>query len=298
MMSLRSPARLNPASLLLAIAILATSVYWLKPLGVLFLDVFGLVGHLESGKDLTVRMDWQPAAVALTVSPESADAAELRWELQRLRSENTLLKSELKNLAFFRKRLGYDLRALSCDRIGEWSRLDRHLFLVNVGADFGVLAADRVIQGERMVGRVVSVAGRCSLVQGTASAFTQEIVNIEGVEEEYVWQGEGRGMAHIRVPETVAEKALGGQVFLAESTSLAGGLVIGRVVGLDEEPSGGMVHLKAESIPISPEHPLLILQALDREPLEAIEQRDELAKLKSRVAELELTKLRLELMRK
>ena len=102
MMSLRSPARLNPASLLLAIAILATSVYWLKPLGVLFLDVFGLVGHLESGKDLTVRMDWQPAAVALSVSPESADAAQLRWELQRLRSENTILKSELKNMAFFR----------------------------------------------------------------------------------------------------------------------------------------------------------------------------------------------------
>ncbi len=286
-----------PATTFLVVAVaLFLSPNWMPSLTRAFLASYAWTRGYSRGHQ-SVAVGWQEGEGWLAPQPESGRLERLEWDLRRLLRENESLKREFMTLGASRKRVGADLLFLRCELIGSLCRLDKDLWVLNMGEDFAVKEGDGLVQETRFIGHVISVAETCCLAEGTAARFSSFAVHVGDDPEIYLWKGDGEGRGRIHAPERLSE-AVGRKVYLAESSSLGGGLVLGEVVGFDGAPEGGMIFLIARCALLDPGQPLFIIQPRELKTLGLFERRDELAKLRGQINEIELLKLRMELLRK
>lgn len=293
MFSSTSPTKVPLSSFIAVLALACLSTVWMPALSDLFLKTLSMAS-LEKKSE---RAEWKKGEELFCVKASETDLARLRWENERLSRENEILRREIADLGAFRKSMGGDLRFVSVGLVSLVSRIDRHLLVINAGRDAGVREGDWLVQGFRLAGTVSSVAESCSLVEGLAVKGARLIARIEDLEGEFLWTGDGGGRARIQAPEGCSAVTEGRKVYLSSPASLGGGLLLGKIVGLEDD-MGGMVQLVAKAVPLDPAGRFHVIQTGTYMSPELFMQRDRLSTLKGEVKKLELQRLRAEMLRK
>ncbi len=215
----------------------------------------------------------------------------LSEELKELRIENA-------RLGLYRKKFGEDVTCLSSQILMRWSNLDQGVWLLDVGGDYGVAKGDLVAQDFRLVGRVVSVAERSCLVESIGTEASPISIRMdEGLSHLLMW-GKGGYMGEILVREDQAKSFMNKEVVLDAPLSLYGGLLVGHGIGLAEDEGGGMVRLLIRLFRPDVEQTCWVLKDKERRQRGLYWDRDEAAELKNKLRDLEMSKLRSELLKK
>ena len=63
--------------------------------------------------------------------------------------------------------------------------------VIDAGMDFNVSEKDWVLAGRDLVGRVVAVSESCALVESYTQSQVKTFVQVDGLEGEYSWEGQG-----------------------------------------------------------------------------------------------------------
>jgi hypothetical protein len=276
-----SQAGSSPISYALAILLFVTSYFWLDYGGDSLLE---MRAWLSGSQDGTTAI-----SVPNTLGKKKPSYKELLLQVKELKRE----------VHKYRKLENEDLDFLIAQVNGSFYRINKSVYMINLGEDYGVEKGDLAVQGKDVVGKVIEVAKTCSLVESTSSPFSNYYVRIEGIKEsEFIWSGKGNNDAVVHLSKSNTGLAPGDYVFLSASDSLGGNFIMGQVMKINRETQKGWreIHLKGKEI--NPFKAVMILKETERKERDLFEKRDQLSELKTKIKNLELIKLRLELSKK
>lgn len=285
-------SRISPYSFGVVVILLMTSQYWLLPLRSISLDQ-PLVTPMRSPEE-EENILWSPAREHLRL-PDfryTENQALRRMQLQLQRHSE-----ELRSLRSIRKAIGEDGMVLSVQVSGEIEHLRGDAILINAGKDYGVRSGDWLISGDEVVGRVTSVTQRASLVDPLTQPGLKCFVRIDRLKGSYIWEGQGEGLAHVRVRTQEASNLQNANVFLHAPLSFSGSLWVGKVVENRSDQRGGWKLLIVEGRKKNQNDILHIIQNQSSIQDQLFAQRDRLYELRKQVRQLEEDKLRMELSR-
>ena len=177
-------------SFILALILLSTSFIWLEGLGDTLLEFRA-----------KLNCDDQ-ASLVVTDDPfyQEQSREELIAELKSLRKEINRFK-KLKN---------QDLDFLIAEVIGPFYRVNKQLWMINLGEDYGVETGDLAVQGRYVVGKVVEVAKTCSLVEATSSPHARFFTRLKAFKDkEFLFLGQGRDEAIIEIHNDISKVMMG-----------------------------------------------------------------------------------------
>ena len=283
-------SRISPYSLLIVALLVMSSHYWLKPLRKVLLDQ-PLVAPSRT-LDEEENILWSPAREHLRLPEfrytENQGIRRMRLQLQKQAQELISLKS-------LRKAIGEDGMVLSVQISGQLSHLEGESSLINAGRDYGVRKGDWLISGDEVCGRVTSVTQRASLIDPLTHPGTKCFVKVDGLDGSYIWEGQGEGLAHVRVRSQQATTLMNANVFLYGPMSFSGTLWVGSVVENRSDQRGGWKLLVVQGRKKKQHDILHILQNQSSIQDQLFAQRDRLHELRKQVRRLEEDKLRMEL---
>lgn len=284
--------RVSPYSLVFVASIMACSQIWLPWLSEHYLEwTQGYkVDHKESGEGIWVRDIAQ-------VSPlDRSSQGGLDQSLEReLRAKIYDLEKTLRQARVTQKQLGQDLRLLKVNTLGEVLRRGHEVAVIDAGLDFGVGEKDWVIAGRDVVGQVVSVSESCALIESYTQSEVNTFVQIEGLQGEYLWEGQGQSRAIVYVKGNLSGEVLNRQVYLSGAGSREGMLRLGEIEGLQKDQEGGWWKLIVKGRKIQVDDILFVVQRIDPAMSQLFGNRDTIAELTQRLRRMELDKLRMEL---
>jgi hypothetical protein len=233
---------------------------------------------------------WEPGLRSIPLSPEV--------ELIKLRKEVGELKRMLQQSNTIRKDFGEDLRLLSVEVIGELWRQHGGVAALNVGHDYGIQEGDWLIHDGSICGKVTGVSNHTSLISELTSPNVRAFVTVEGLEGEVIWEGRGGGVAwvHVRRDAAPARDLVGRKIYLSLPLSREGHFVTGQVSSVRPALRGGWWLLEAKGRVIPRNRKLFVVQPHEPSSSDIFARRDRLDELKKQVRELELNKLRMELL--
>lgn len=283
--------RVSPYSLVLVASLMACSQIWLPWLSQKHLEwtqSWQIEPH-KSSEGIWVR--GLSEAPTLDLSPEvQKDLRE-----QELRERVVFLEKTLRQAQVVKKELGQDLRLLRVNVLGEVLRRSHEVAVIDAGLDFNVHEKDWLIAGRDVVGQVVSVSESCALMESYTQAQVKTFVQLDGLEGEYLWEGQGQNKAMVYIKGHLSEEVLGRSVYLSGASSREGSLRVGEVEGLQKDQEGGWWKLIVKGRKIQVDDILFVVQRIDPEMSQLFGNRDHIDELRQRLRRMELDKLRMEL---
>jgi hypothetical protein len=283
-------SRISPYSFGVVVLVLMTSQYWILPLRSFTLDQ-PLVAPTRTLAEED-QILWSPAREHLRL-PDFRYTE--NQSIRRMQLQLQAQTRELKALKSLRKAIGEDGMVLSVQTSGQLEHLRGEAILINAGKDYGVREGDWLISGDEVSGRVTSATQRASLVDPLTHPGIKCFVKIDQLEGSYIWEGQGEGLAHVRVRSQEAATLINASVFLHGPMSFSGALWVGKVVENRSDQRGGWKLLVVEGRKKKPNDILHILQNQSSIQDQLFAQRDRLHQLKKQVRRLEEDKLRMEL---
>lgn len=266
-------------SFILAIILLSTSFIWLEGLGDALLELRAKL----NGDD--------QASLVVTDDPFYQEKSR-----EDLIAEIKLLRKEVNR---FKKLKNQDLDFLIAEVIGPFYRVNKQLWMINLGEDYGVETGDLAVQGRYIVGKVVEVAQTCALVESTSSPHARFFARLKAFKDkEYLFLGQGRNEAIIEIHSDISKLMVGSDCFLSTTDSLGGGFLLGKVSGLSNRTKKGWrsVYIKVKEF--QRKKPLYILKQREKVNESLFYNEDRLVELKREIKEIEMARLRLELLKK
>lgn len=280
--------KISPLYLNIALVAIILSYYWLPWVNVQTLD---LLKWTKSSEEKEFP-GWAENIHAL-----DSDIQQTQM-YQNLLRENSRLTEELMRQGIEWKGANQDLRFLKSEVIGPFYRKNREVWMLDMGSDYNIKRGNFIFQKGQLVGRVLELAQTCCLAEPLTAPGYKIFVRIEGMKGEYLWEGMGNNLAKIKLKQIKKTKWKGKFVYLSVSSSLGGDLRLGQIQRIDRKLQQGWFQLYIEGRRVEQGDILYIVQDKEKKDIRLFEMRDELTRLKRRVAELELNKLRLELLKK
>jgi hypothetical protein len=251
-------------------------------------------GLSKSGQEERLWSVEDPS-VGVVLNHSEIDAA-LKNELLRLRRENRALRTVLSKSKMRVKHSGEDLKFLAVELLKTQWRQSGSVALLNAGRDYGLRQGDWLLHRGGICGKIEAVADKTSMAVDLCSVELRALVEVEGVPGEVIWEGLGGGKGVVRVRRGAVDTLVGKAVFLSEPISSEGSYPVGQVMAEMPDRRGGWMRLEVKGRKIPESDILFVMQRHETSTVDLFAQRDRLGELKKEVRQLELNKLRLELL--
>jgi hypothetical protein len=272
---------------------MACSQIWLPVISQQYLEwtLGWQVDHYQSSEGIWVRgLD-----VVETEAPSNLTSARQQQRIIELQARVRELEKTLRQANISKKEFGQDLKLLKVNLLGEILRKGHEVGVIDAGLDFGVSKNDWLVVGRELVGRVVSLSESCALVEAYTQSGVQSFVTVDGLDGEFLWEGQGKNHAVIYIKGSINEEVLNRRVYLSGARSREGSLQMGEVIGMQKDQQGGWWKLIVKGRKMEVDDILFVVQRIDPEMSQLFGNRDQIAELKERLRRMELDKLRLEL---